>query len=101
MRWLWLIVLAGCVQPITSGVVVGKHYHAAYDEVEFDEITIGDDTIKIPHTVHHPERYEIVIADEEGRSGRYDTTEHGYHKANVGDFWTKQFGTSPKGVLEK
>ncbi len=101
IAWVSLLVLAGCVQPITSGIIVGKHYHEAYDEVEFDEITIGDDTIKIPHTVHHPERWEIVIADDQGRSRRLEVNQRGFEKAERGGYWTQRHGSVPKGVLEQ
>jgi uncharacterized protein YpmB len=77
--------MLGC-QPeqLRQGTIVGKHYHAAWTEMETHEV--GDITITLP--VEHPERWEVVIADEEGRTRRIDVDRETYHEARRGEWWS-------------
>ena len=101
MKYLSLLLLfVGCVHQITSGVIVGKHYHEAYDTDEEMVIGEGDSQIKIPYVVHHPERWELVISNEEGHSARFDVEQSSYAKVSRGDYWTREFGSVKKGVVE-
>ncbi len=95
---------AGCggSPQLSEGTVTGKHYHSAWTEVRVHTIYVDDDTtISTPYTVEHPEWWELVVADDEGRARRIECDQSTYHKSNRGDWWSEGGGTVEKGKVEE
>ena len=82
-------IVAEANEP-ASGEITQLLYHKAYNSTYYTTQTVGKSTISIPHTQHHPERFEVVYKaynheEEKWEYGDCDVYESWFNKLEIGE----------------
>lgn len=89
---LLALILIGCGETISEGIVTKKDYQEAYTST----IMMWNGKFMIPVTRYHPEEYWITIRDyEPDEEGQYITNSisispEEYMKIQIGDVYKRQ-----------
>lgn len=85
------LVLTGCSEPVTSGVVVAKEYTPAHDVRRQGACimwtTVGETRVCTLHNYyddHVPDKWTVTIAEDE-RESKYSVNESVFGALEVGD----------------
>ena len=92
-----VLLILGCIgglvyytlvtdDPVTSGEVIAKDYHAPYTTV----VLVHMGTMLTPITNHHPAYYSLTIQGENGKKRSVTVSEEEYNKYEIGDIWPKE-----------
>lgn len=74
-----VLFISGC-SPNAHGIVVGKNVHPAYSYMTF--IFVGKVLVPMYHYV--PERYEVVVKNDDGKQVSVYLNLEDYNKFNIG-----------------